>query len=99
MALGSTQPLTEMSTTNLPRGKGQPAHKAHNFTVICEQTVYKIGALTSRNSMGLHGLLQAYETLKIHCHVSNAYQKSLFLRNKTQSANLRMWWRQILFHK
>jgi hypothetical protein len=28
MALGSTQPLTEMSTTNLPGGKGRPARKA-----------------------------------------------------------------------
>jgi hypothetical protein len=26
MALGSTQPLTEMSTRNLPGGKGRPAH-------------------------------------------------------------------------
>jgi hypothetical protein len=25
MALGSTQPLTEMSTRNLPGGKGHPA--------------------------------------------------------------------------
>jgi hypothetical protein len=25
MALGSTQPLTEMSTRNLPGGKGRPA--------------------------------------------------------------------------
>jgi hypothetical protein len=25
MTLGSTQPLTEMSTRNLPGGKGQPA--------------------------------------------------------------------------
>jgi hypothetical protein len=28
MALGSTQPLTEMSTRNLPGGKERPAHKA-----------------------------------------------------------------------
>jgi hypothetical protein len=28
MALGSTQPLTEMSTRNLPGGKGWPARKA-----------------------------------------------------------------------
>jgi hypothetical protein len=27
MALGSTQPLTEISTRNLPGGKGRPAHK------------------------------------------------------------------------
>jgi hypothetical protein len=28
MSLGSTQPLTEMSTRNLPGGKGRPAHEA-----------------------------------------------------------------------
>jgi hypothetical protein len=38
MALGSTQPLTEMSTRNLPGGKGQPARKA-DLTEICEPTV------------------------------------------------------------
>jgi hypothetical protein len=36
MALGSTQPLTEKSTRNLPGGKGRPARKADNFTAICE---------------------------------------------------------------
>jgi hypothetical protein len=39
MALESTQPLTEMSTRNLPCGKGRPAHKAHNLTAICEPIV------------------------------------------------------------
>jgi hypothetical protein len=33
MALGSTQPPTEMSTKNLPGGKGQPGHKA-DLTVL-----------------------------------------------------------------
>jgi hypothetical protein len=42
MALGSTQPLTEMSTRNLPGCKGQPAHKADNLTTICEPIVYKM---------------------------------------------------------
>jgi hypothetical protein len=37
MALGSTQPLTEMSTRNL--GKGRPARKTYNLTAICEPTV------------------------------------------------------------
>jgi hypothetical protein len=36
MALGSTQPLTEMSTRNLPGGKGRPERKADNLTAICE---------------------------------------------------------------
>jgi hypothetical protein len=33
---GSTQPLTEMSTRNLPGGKGRPMRKADKLTAICE---------------------------------------------------------------
>jgi hypothetical protein len=39
MTLGSTQPLTEKSTGNLPGGKGQPARKADNLTAIREPTI------------------------------------------------------------
>jgi hypothetical protein len=39
MALGSTEPKTEMSTRNLPWGKGRLARKADNFTAICELIV------------------------------------------------------------
>jgi hypothetical protein len=39
MALGSTQPLTEMSTRNIPGGKGRPASKADNLTGFCEPIV------------------------------------------------------------
>jgi hypothetical protein len=39
MNLGSTQPLTEMSTKNLPGGKARSARKADNLTAICEPTV------------------------------------------------------------
>jgi hypothetical protein len=41
MALGSTQPLTEMSTRNLPGGlkDGQPVRKPDNLTAICELTL------------------------------------------------------------
>jgi hypothetical protein len=42
MALGSTQPLTEMSTRNLPRGKGRQASKADKFTAIYEPIVKKM---------------------------------------------------------
>jgi hypothetical protein len=38
MALGSTQPLTEM-TRNLPGGKERPAREADNLTAICEPIV------------------------------------------------------------
>jgi hypothetical protein len=39
MVLGSTQPLTEMSTRNLPGGKKRPARRADNLTAICETNV------------------------------------------------------------
>jgi hypothetical protein len=39
MALGSTQPLTEMSTRNLPGGKGRPTRGADNLIAICEPVV------------------------------------------------------------
>jgi hypothetical protein len=42
MALGSTEPLTEMSTRNLPGGKGRKARKADNLTAICQPIVYKL---------------------------------------------------------
>jgi hypothetical protein len=42
MALGWTQPLTEMSTRNLPGVKGRPARKADNLTAICEPIVNKM---------------------------------------------------------
>jgi hypothetical protein len=35
MALGQTQPLTEMSTRNISGGKGRPAREADNLTAIC----------------------------------------------------------------
>jgi hypothetical protein len=39
MALGWTLPVTEMSTSNFPGGKGRPVHKADNLTAICEPIV------------------------------------------------------------
>jgi hypothetical protein len=48
MSLGPTQPVTEMSTRNIPGDKGR--HAASQPSV---------GAPTSHNPMGLHGLLQA----------------------------------------
>jgi hypothetical protein len=59
MALGSTQPLTEMSTRNLPGGKGRPAREADNLTPnLWGDFLENVGASTSHNPMGLHGPLQ-----------------------------------------
>jgi hypothetical protein len=39
MSLGSTRPLTEMSTRKLPGGKGRPARRADSLTAVCEPIV------------------------------------------------------------
>jgi hypothetical protein len=39
MALGSAQPLTEMSTVDLPGSKRWPACRADNLAAIYEQNV------------------------------------------------------------
>jgi hypothetical protein len=39
VVLRSSQPLIEMSTKNLPRGKRRPARKADNLIAICELIV------------------------------------------------------------
>jgi hypothetical protein len=42
MAMGSTQPLKEMSTRNLRSGKTRPVRKADNLTAINDQVVQKM---------------------------------------------------------
>jgi hypothetical protein len=42
MSLGSTQALTEMSTSNFPGGKTWSARKAGHLTSVCEPIVWKI---------------------------------------------------------
>jgi hypothetical protein len=61
MALGSTQSVTEISTRNLPGGKGRPGLKPDNFTVIREPIFQKMWeASASQNPIGFHGLLEVY---------------------------------------
>jgi hypothetical protein len=45
VVLGSTQPLTEMSTRNLPGGKKRPALRADNLAAVYEPNVWKCGSL------------------------------------------------------
>jgi hypothetical protein len=45
MVLGSTQPLTKMSTRKLPGAKRRPARRADNLAVIYEPNVRKCGSL------------------------------------------------------
>jgi hypothetical protein len=54
VALGMSQPLTEMSTGRI----GRPLSVADNLTTIWEQTAEKMETLTPHKPVGLHGLLQ-----------------------------------------
>jgi hypothetical protein len=48
MALWSTQPLTEVSTMNLPWGKGRPARKTYKLNAVSEPIVQRnVGRLTT----------------------------------------------------
>jgi hypothetical protein len=40
MALGSTQPPTEMSTRKFPGGKKRPARRSDNLAAVCEPNVF-----------------------------------------------------------
>jgi hypothetical protein len=51
MVLGSTQPLTEISTRNLPGGNKRPT-----LPPSVSRMSENVGASTSHNSNGLHGL-------------------------------------------
>jgi hypothetical protein len=60
MALGSTQPLTEMSTTNPPGGikGGRRVRLTTLPPSVSRLSRENVGASTSHNPMDLHGLLQ-----------------------------------------
>jgi hypothetical protein len=60
MALGSTQPLTEMSTRNLPGGVKGSRHVRLTTSPpsVGRLSRQNVGASTSHNPMGLHGMLQ-----------------------------------------
>jgi hypothetical protein len=65
MDLVSTQPLTEMSTRNLPGGKERPASKADNLTAICE-LFHNPVVLLLRACM-MRALLNNGRCLQSHC--------------------------------
>jgi hypothetical protein len=64
MALGSTQPLTEMSTRNISWGQRRPVRRADNLTNFMCRLSWNLGASTSWNPQGLSrpvmGLLYLY---------------------------------------
>jgi hypothetical protein len=77
MGLGSTQPLTEMSTRNLPGRKKLPARRADNFAAISEPNVCKLWepqplatlrATTASTAIGLPlPSVKQHGTYSYHC--------------------------------
>ena len=67
MALGLTQPLTEMSTRNISWGKRRPVRRVDNLITFMYQLSWNLGASTSWNPQGLSrpvmGLLYLYFTV------------------------------------
>jgi hypothetical protein len=57
MALGLTQPLTEISTKNISWGQRRPVRKADNLTNLVCRLSWNLGASTSGNHLGLSRLL------------------------------------------
>jgi hypothetical protein len=53
MALGSTQPQTEMSTRNLIRGKERPVRKADSLIAICKP-IFPLRLTTLQASMACY---------------------------------------------
>jgi hypothetical protein len=53
MTLGSTQPLTEMSTMNISWGRRQPVRRADNFATFMGRLSWNLGASVSWNPQGL----------------------------------------------
>jgi hypothetical protein len=51
VTLASTQPLTEISTRNLPGGKKRPGRKADNLAAIYEPSVRKCGSLNLKGQL------------------------------------------------
>jgi hypothetical protein len=66
MALGWTQPLQEMSTTNLPVSKGRLGREADNFTAICGPIVYRDVSQPYATSQPVTGIASPYLYLGLY---------------------------------
>jgi hypothetical protein len=72
MALGSTQPLTERSTRNFPGGKSGRRIGLTTLPPSVSRMSQNVGASTSRNPKGLHGLYRDNFTFTFNIFVSKA---------------------------
>jgi hypothetical protein len=85
MALGSTQPLTEV---NLPGLKRSQCVGLTNLLPSVSQMSDNVGAPTSCNPKGLHGLYRAY----IWCWLCEAKTCKTIYEWQKYMLHLRWWW-------
>jgi hypothetical protein len=88
MVLGSTPPLTEVSTRNLPGDKWRPARKADKLTAICVPIVWKmweprplttLRAFTACCRDGFALTLLSINTKKRRTHLSYTFPWNLLI--------------------
>jgi hypothetical protein len=93
LALGSTQPLTEMSSRNFPGGKKRPARRADNLAAICEPNIWKCGSLHGlyrENSISLLYLQAMFRNsdVRILYQAITTMQKWSFINKMTKTKYL-----------
>jgi hypothetical protein len=71
MTLGSTQPLTEMSTRNISWGQRQQVRRANKLTTFMCRLSWNLGASTSGNRQGLSRTVQELPYFYIIIRYSN----------------------------
>jgi hypothetical protein len=91
MALRSTQPLTKMSTRNLPGVKSGRCVGLTTSSPSVSQMSENVGASTSRNPKGLHGLCRDNFTLPYEGW-PNVLNISSALKNFQNFVNCKQTW-------
>ena len=76
MALGLTQPLTEISTRNISRGQRRPVRSAENLTTFMCRLSWNLGASTFWNHQGLSRPVMGLILLYTLIHISTYIQKT-----------------------
>jgi hypothetical protein len=87
MALESIQPLTEMSTRNLPGGKKRPCMGLTTLPPSVSRMSENVGASTSLSPKGLRGLYTDNFTRRQHESKTNTEGHFAFLRQNMDQLN------------